>query len=127
MKYADVVIDISHEKLDKTFQYVVPEALQDKVQLGTQVVIPFGNGSRRIKGYVVEFSEEPKWDPAKMKAICGVAKDSIAIESQLIALAAWMKRNYGSTMNQALKTVIPIKKKESIKEKKTVHLLLDKE
>ncbi len=127
MKYADVVIDISHEKLDKTFQYVVPEALQDKVQLGTQVVIPFGNGSRRIKGYVVEFSEEPKWDPAKMKSICGVVKDSIAIESQLIALAAWMKRNYGSTMNQALKTVIPIKKKESIKEKKTVHLLLDKE
>lgn len=125
MKYADVIIDISHEKLDKTFQYAVPEELADSVQIGTQVVIPFGNGDRRIKGYVVDFSDEPKWEPTKIKPLCGVAKDSIAIESQLIALAAWMKRNYGSTMNQALKTVIPIKKKESIREKKTVHLRLE--
>lgn len=125
MKYADVIIDISHEKLDKTFQYAVPEELADSVQIGTQVVIPFGKGDRRIKGYVVDFSNEPKWDPTKIKPLCGVAKDSIAIESQLIALAAWMKRNYGSTMNQALKTVIPIKKKESIREKKTVHLRLE--
>lgn len=125
MKYADVIIDISHEKLDKTFQYAVPEELADSVQIGTQVVIPFGKGDRRIKGYVVDFSDEPKWEPTKIKPLCGVAKDSIAIESQLIALAAWMKRNYGSTMNQALKTVIPIKKKESIREKKTIHLRLE--
>ena len=56
-----------------------------------------------------------------------MAKDSLAIESQLIALAGWMKSNYGSTMNQALKTVIPIKKKESVKEKKVVSLILSEE
>ena len=27
MKYANVIVDISLEKLDKTFQYRVPEAL----------------------------------------------------------------------------------------------------
>lgn len=127
MKFADVVIDISHEKLDKTFQYRIPEELQDTITLGSQVVIPFGNGSRRIKGYVVDITEEPKIELSRIKPLCGVAKDSIAIESQLIALAGWMKRNYGSTMNQALKTVIPIKKKESIKEKKTVHFLLEEQ
>ena len=125
MKYADVIIDISHEKLDKTFQYEIPDSLTDKVEIGTQVVIPFGRGERKIKGYVVDFSREPKIAPEKIKPVCGVAKDSLAIESQLIALAAWMKRNYGSTMNQALKTVIPIKKKENIREKKTVTFLLD--
>lgn len=127
MKYADVIIDISLEKLDKTFQYLIPEDLENVIGLGTQVVIPFGKGGRRIKGYVVELSEEPKIDPARIKPLCGVAKDSLAIESQLIALAGWMKRNYGSTMNQALKTVIPIKKKENVKEKKTVTLTLNPE
>ena len=127
MIYADVIIDISLEKLDKTFQYLIPKELEDVIGLGTQVVIPFGNGSRRIKGYVVDISEEPKIDPARIKPLCGVAKDSLAIESQLISLAGWMKRNYGSTMNQALKTVIPIKKKESVKEKKVVSLILSEE
>ncbi|MBO6154217.1 MAG: primosomal protein N' [Lachnospiraceae bacterium] len=127
MKFADIVIDISLEKLDKTFQYLIPENLLDKVHPGSQVIIPFGKGGRQIKGFVVDISEEPKLGVDKIKPISGIAKDSIAIESQLIELAAWMKCNYGSTMNQALKTVIPIKKKQSIKEKKTVVLKLSKE
>ncbi len=127
MKYADVIIDISHEKLDKTFQYEIPDSLTEQVGIGTQVIIPFGRGGRKIKGYVIDFSEEPKIEPEKIKPICKVAKDSLAIESQLIALAVWMKRNYGSTMNQALKTVIPIKKKEAVRQKKTVSFRLDAE
>lgn len=124
MLYADIIIDISHEKLDKTFQYIIPADQAEKIQIGMQVIIPFGNGTRRIKGYVVDITDTPKIEVARLKEICGVARDSIAIESQLIALAAWMKRHYGSTMNHALKTVIPIKQKSNIKEKKTVQLLL---
>ena len=39
--------------------------------------------------------------------------NSVAIEARLIALAAWMKEQYGGTMIQALKTVLPIKQKEN--------------
>lgn len=127
MKYADIIIDISHEKLDKTFQYRIPPELEAQVTVGTQVWIPFGNGNRKIRGYVVELSDHPKVDAAKIKEIAGLPKDSVTIETQLIALAAWMKRNYGSTMNQALKTVIPIKRREAAKEKKTLRLRLSEE
>ena len=48
MLYGDVIIDISLEKLDKTFQYEIPEHLRETVQIGSRVVIPFGNGKRRI-------------------------------------------------------------------------------
>ena len=127
MKYADIIIDISHEKLDKTFQYRISPELEAQVTVGTQVWIPFGNGNRKIRGYVVELSDRPKVDAAKIKEIAGLPKDSVTIETQLIALAAWMKRNYGSTMNQALKTVIPIKRREAAKEKKTLRLRLSEE
>lgn len=30
--YADVIIDISHEQLDKTFQYAVPDELVDVIR-----------------------------------------------------------------------------------------------
>ena len=51
----------------------------------------------------------------------------MAIEGKLVALAAWMKENYGGTMIQALKTVLPIKQKEQAKVKKKVRLLLNEE
>mgnify|MGYP004448196301 FL=1 len=127
MIYADIIIDISHEKLDKTFQYIVPAHLTEIVHVGTQVVIPFGKGNRAITGYVVDLSDTPKFDVTKLKPIARVANDAIAIESQLITLAGWIKAHYGGTMNQALRTVIPIKKKEAIKEKKRIRLIVPKE
>ena len=48
--YADIIVDISQEKLDRTFQYEIPEHLQDDIQIGTKVRVPFGNGGREITG-----------------------------------------------------------------------------
>ena len=121
-QYANIIVDISHEKLDKTFQYRIPERMRERLVLGMQVYIPFGN--RKVKGYVVELTDEAEYDVTKLKDIIGIVTDSIPIESQLIALAGCMRNNYGATMNQALKTVIPIKKKMAAIEHKTVRLLL---
>ena len=125
--YADIIIDISHEKLDRTFQYIVPEELEQTLCIGMPVKIPFGNGNRKITGYVVDITEEPKYDVTKLKEISGIQEKGIAVESQMIALAAWMRRNYGGTMNHALKTVIPIKQKENERKKETVCLALEPE
>lgn len=121
-QYANVIVDISHEKLDKTFQYRVPECMRERLAEGMQVYLPFG--TRKVKGYVVELTDKAEYDVAKLKDISGIVTDSVPIESQLIALAGWMRCNYGGTMNQALKTVLPIKKKMAAVEHKTVRLLL---
>ena len=47
MTYADIIVDISHEKLDKSFQYLVPEKLKEEIQVGMVVSIPFGKFSER--------------------------------------------------------------------------------
>ena len=119
-RFANVIVDISHEKLDKTFQYRIPQEMETDITLGVLVDIPFGN--RTIQGYVVELTDEPEFDISKIKPLIGVKKGSVVIESQLIALAGWMRKNYGSTMNQALKTVIPIKQKTKNIEKRTLRL-----
>ena len=46
--YADVIVDITNEKLDRTFQYKVPPELTGEIGPGTAVQIPFGNGNRTI-------------------------------------------------------------------------------
>ena len=109
--YANIIIDISHEKVDRLFQYRIPERLLGKVNIGDCVSVPFGRGDTLRKGYVIELTDEPGWDPEKIKEIAGVIKDMTSAEDISIKLAAWMKRNYGSTMIAALKTVLPSGKK----------------
>ena len=125
--YADIIVDISHENLDKTYQYAIPEQLLAKAKPGAQVLVPFGKGNRVIKGYIVGLSSEPDWDPAKIKPLQEIVESGLVIESHLISLAYWIKDNYGATMNDALKTVIPVKSKVKAKEKKQIVLSVDKE
>ena len=120
--YANIIIDISHEKLDRTFQYRIPEELKGEIHPGTPVEIPFGRGNRSVNGYVVEVTDRAEFEPSRLKPIRRVLRDGIPIEGQLIALAAWIRENFGGTMNQALKTVIPVKQKTAEKEKRLIWL-----
>ncbi len=125
--YADVIIDISHESLDKTYQYLIPKDLEEKIVIGSMVEVPFGRGNRLINGYVIGMTYQAKWPTDKIKAIKTLVSDALVIEGHLIQLAYWIKINFGSTMNDALKTVIPVKKKVEAKTKRTVRLLLPQE
>ena len=122
MIYADIIIDISSDKLDRSFQYRVPERLEQEINVGMVVSIPFGNANQLRKGYVTGFSKEPKIASGKLKDICEICSGEETTESRLIALAAWMRENYGSTMIQALKTVLPIQEKIKAKEKRYICL-----
>ncbi|MCI8769124.1 MAG: primosomal protein N' [Ruminococcus sp.] len=123
--YANIIIDITHEKLDKIFQYAVPSRLEGALDAGCEVEVPFGKGNRLTKGYVIGFAEQCDYDPAKIKEIRDISQKGIAIEGKLVALAAWMKEHYGGTMIQALKMVLPIRQQEKEKVKKKLRLLLD--
>ena len=108
--YADIIVDISQEKLDKTFQYRSQKRWNP------------GSKKERKSGFLSEREAErspamwwavpePKIEADRIKDILAVEEQGMEIESRLIALAAWIARNYGSTMNQALKTVLPVKEK----------------
>ena len=52
-QYADIIIDISHEKVDRPFQYRIPAELAGAVYPGVRVHVPFGRGNQDKVGYVV--------------------------------------------------------------------------
>src|SRR5574344_1631425 len=122
--YANIIVDISHEKLDKTFQYRIPDELVEKINPGVSVTIPFGGGNRNISGFVLEKTDICQYDESKIKSIICVNEKNVPIEGTLINLAWFIKNTYGSTMNQALKTVIPIKHITKDVVKKSVKLII---
>lgn len=123
-QYANIIIDISHENVDRVFQYRIPEELLPEIRIGVQVCVPFGAGNRTRKGYVVEITEHVDYDVSKIKTVIGVVDKSVTADSQRIELAWWMKERYGSTMNQALKTVLPVKKQVKARNQQVVQTMI---
>ncbi len=109
MVYADVIVNISVEALDKSYQYRVPGEWRERAVVGAPVLIPFGKGNRAVEGYIIGLSDEPKIEPSRIKSIQEVVCKGVVVESQLLMLAHWIKVNYGATMNEAIRVVIPVK------------------
>ncbi|MDO4438289.1 MAG: primosomal protein N' [Eubacteriales bacterium] len=109
-KFAKVIIDISADSVDRAFSYIIPEELKDDIKPGMCVEVPFGNSKKPRKAYVTELTDVADFEENKLKSIIGAVKNSIDPESVMIELAQFMAQEYGSTMNQALKTVLPVKK-----------------
>ena len=131
-RYAEIIIDIAYNKLDRPFTYRVPERMQDVLQPGSLVLVPFGNGNVLRKGYVIALKDECDLAPEKVKEIAelpvndsGYSEDDDGATA--IALAAWMKRRYGSTMAAALRTVLTSRKPGKPVKTREIELALPRE
>jgi primosomal protein N' (replication factor Y) (superfamily II helicase) len=100
MNVAQVIVDVS---LDRVFDYAVPEVLADAVQVGSQVVIPFGR--REARGYVVGLAGRS--DVAKLKEIRGVVGRKALVRQNVMDLARWVGEYYVAPLEHAVRTVLP--------------------
>lgn len=125
--YADIIIEISHEQVDRPFQYIIPVNMRGDVKIGTPVTVPFGKGNKLLNGYVIELKSKADYPVEKLKEIACINSEQVDIEGSLIALAYWMKSHFGGTIIQALKTVLPVKNKMKLKSVKQVDCKVSKE
>ena len=131
-KYAQVIIDISRRGLDRPFSYLVPDNLRDRVRAGSIVMVPFGKGNTLRKGYVAGFSDSTDVPAEKIKEIAETVEPArgytLEDDSEFyLRLAAWMKNRYGSTMATAMRTVLASRKTGTIRERRQIRLLTDRE
>ncbi|MBR3003768.1 MAG: primosomal protein N', partial [Lachnospiraceae bacterium] len=123
--FAEIIVDISHEKVDRPFEYIIPDELEGQVRRGSQVNIPFGRSNKLIRGFILDIKDKASFDVEKLKSIDSVVTGSTTLEGSMIELADFIRTNYGSTMNQALKIVLPIKKSASPVVEKYIFLEAD--
>ena len=102
-KFANVIIDLSAEALDRLFSYSVPEGME--LCPGYQVQLPFG--ARRMEGFVVSLSDSCDLPPEKVKSIIAPAQDYPVILPELMELAHWMHSRYLCNLVDALRLMIP--------------------
>ena len=102
--YAHVILTTASQQIDKIFHYGIPNHLQDKTKIGSQVSIPFGKGQR--VGYVVGFSEKAAGN-FKIKDILEVLSPKPLFNEKQLELAKWIAKYYGSFQITALRLIMP--------------------
>ncbi len=109
--YADVIINITHEALDRPFEYRIPDKMSDSVREGTRVLVPFGPSNKEKSAVVIGIHEKAIFNQEKIKDIISVNEKGIDVDKNIMELALWMKEKYGCTLASAIATVVPVKAK----------------
>ncbi|MCQ2437091.1 MAG: primosomal protein N' [Clostridia bacterium] len=126
MRYADVVVDLSADAVDRFFTYAVPDDMP--VGPGWQVNVPFG--PRALEGFVVRMKDSCDLPPNKVKPIRDCVRDYAVVLPDLMELSDWMHKRYVCNRVDTLRLMIPAKMRgDRVHEAQTrfAHLTLNAE
>jgi primosomal protein N' (replication factor Y) (superfamily II helicase) len=101
-KFANIALDIP---VNSTFTYRIPDFLITNVQIGSRVLVPFGN--RILTGFVISLSDECSIE--KLKDVKSVLDDEPALTDEMIKFGIWISEYYMSPVGEILSQFIPKK------------------
>ncbi len=104
MRYASVIVDVLNQDVDRIFTYTIPAELN--VSAGMRVLVPFGRQGN-IEGIVIALINETDVPENKLKAISSCLDNESVLNDEQLALAFWIKKQYHTTMADALRLFIP--------------------
>ena len=105
-KYAQIIIDNRASSTDRPYTYLIKPEMEDMVQEGMRVLIPFGRGNRKLIGIVIKI-EDNYDEEYKLKSIIDIVDNKALISKDLIELSMWMSEEYLSPYLDSLQTVLP--------------------
>ena len=97
---AEVVINRSAKRLNRTFDYNIPSNLEELVMIGSTVLVPFGKSSTLEEGYVVGIKESTQYE---VKEIVQIKHN---LTEKQIELAQWMAKRYFCNVSDCIKQML---------------------
>ncbi len=120
---AKVVLNNREQNIDRTFDYSVPQNLEETIRIGSEVWVPFGHGNKSVDGVVVELSDKSEFN--KLKKIIGVISDEPLFSEKTLELCKWVSKQYFCSLYQAIRLVSPPGRKSGVKEKSVRYAALN--
>ena len=111
---AEVIINRTAKKLNRTFDYRVPENLEGLIFVGSKILVPFGKGGKLEEAFVVGLKEKTSY-PNEIKEI---AKLEEQLKDEQIALATWMAKRYFCNVSDCIKLMLTPGSRTKNKEKR---------
>lgn len=102
---AKVIVDVPSRQTDRPFDYEVPASIEDWIEVGSRVGVPFGG--RVLQGFVTQLAATADIDPKRLKPISELLDPVPPLLPDLIDLAKWMSDKYCCSWTTALQAMVP--------------------
>ncbi len=99
--YAQVVVDISNDAVDRVYDYL---ALPD-TKVGMRVKVPFSG--RIVMGYVINLSEHSNFDETKIKPIITNLESVPKLKVEALEMCQFLAKHFFLRLTDCIKLVLP--------------------
>ncbi|ANZ62130.1 primosomal protein N' [Secundilactobacillus paracollinoides] len=103
---AEVIVDVPTMQTNTPYSYLIPAALTTPLLPGMRVIVPFGNGSRKVQGFVWQVHEQVP-TTHELKTIDSVMDLSPVLNKELLAMADWLAKTTFAFTITVLLTMLP--------------------
>lgn len=103
--YALVLVEIGVKNVDKYFTYHIPDNLEDKINIGIRVKVPFN--TREISGFVIQIINEIEDNNYEVKDILEVIDNEEVLNLELLKLGEYISSKTLCSMITAYQTMLP--------------------
>ncbi|MCA0988021.1 primosomal protein N' [Guptibacillus algicola] len=107
---ARVIVDVPANQTDRLFDYAIPEALEDLIEPGMRVVVPFG--PRKIQGFVISVEQESELD--KLKELEEIKDVTPVLTPELLDLGFWLTEKTLCYAVSAFQAMLPAAMKANV-------------
>lgn len=105
-KYASALVNIKGLGV-KTFSYLIPDDMKDKIQIGQAILVPFGRQGL-VNAFCVGFSDYLPGD-FKVKKINKILDETPLFSIEYLKLLEWVANYYCCDLVTVLNAAIPLK------------------
>ncbi|MDD6484077.1 MAG: primosomal protein N' [Clostridiales bacterium] len=102
---AEIIVDYRAKQVDKPFDYLIPEEFEDRVKIGSRVLVPFMRQNREIEGFCVGL--KPVSKAKKLKSIIRPADDTEAFDEKMLEVIKYMHERYLASYQDIIRAVVP--------------------
>ncbi|WP_341784064.1 primosomal protein N' [Lactococcus formosensis subsp. formosensis] len=103
-KTARIIVDVPLMQTDKPFSYAIPTELQEMIEPGMRVHVPFGKGNRLVQGIVIEAGDH---EEENLKEIAELLDLEPVLTKEQLCLADEMRHTVFSYKISSLKAMLP--------------------
>ena len=99
----EVLVEIKAWKIDKTFSYHVPSALEKEIAIGKRVLVPFQK--RELEGFIINILNEVAYET---KDIIKVIDENPVLNEELLELGKYISKKTLCNLISAYETMLPV-------------------
>ncbi|OGH97041.1 MAG: primosomal protein N' [Candidatus Melainabacteria bacterium GWF2_32_7] len=104
-KYVQVIVNIPSLHM-RTFSYLIPDEIKEKIQIGLPVLVPFGSQGV-VNAYIVGFSDYLP-EGIKAKSVYEILDNVPVFDLEYLQFLEWVSNYYCCDLPTVISTAIPV-------------------